>query len=314
MRGIKRTLAMLAAGTLTLSAAQADAGAVPGFDPVRDVPSMENWDPETDLESNAGHCFAMTLLTELFYSHLALTPGSPRVTPTDAGPLPLDDQGIRLALAAAFDDEDARVPVGPATSLREWTAAGSPGEAQFRRLAEAIQYRVQAYTHFGPFVWKMIRSSIGGDANDLRARRKVNARAMDFVRERIDAGRPAGVCLLPGKVSADGHVVLAHAYRVTPTATEVELYDCNVPPVDGVAHTRTLVVDHDTGAVKVLEPDGSDAYPERFGLVAPIRSDRGRVRRRLLRVLRNVDRARRKTRRTLDNLAKLQEWFGELFG
>lgn len=294
----------LIAAAILAGACSAATVSVPGFDPLRDVPAMENWQPATTFEAEIGHCFAMSLLTEIFAESLAFVPDAPAASPPRPGaPLALDDQGIRLALAAAFAGAPGKIPVGPARDLRAWTRSGTPGEARFRRVAGALQYRLQVPTHFGGYVGKMLRASVG---SGRRARRKTNARAVDRMRARIAGGAPASVCLLPPRARAAGHVVMAYAYEDLPGgATRFTLYDCNLPPLGDDPRPRFLTV-RAGGELAVCEADGAPVYPGKFGLLAPIKSRDKRVRRRLLRLLRDIDGNVEKTKSQLDGLGAAQ--------
>lgn len=253
--------------------------AVPGFDPVRDVPHMENWVPKTDFDGGAAHCYAMSMLTVYFFERVAFTgrPGTALTAFTDATPattpLKLDEDGLLYLFQFLGTRTGARLAVGEAAGLNEFTRPGLQSEVFFRRVAEAIQFSMQIPTNIGRYLRNIAFASI--DLIDTPRFRPdgINRAAYEALKARLAAGRLAPFTAHPSRPRADGHVLVAHALDEDAATATFTLYDSNYPPEAGVARPGKLVVDKARWTYRLENHAGRTVYGE-YQLLTALRPDR----------------------------------------
>ena len=285
---------------------------VPRFDPFRDVPTMQNWVPDTDFDGGAAHCFAMTMLTYYSWRRLEFTalPGLPpsqwtESTPLDT-PIALDEDGMHFVMDWAFAHPERRIRVGGAASLRDFTAPGTETEQLFRRIAEALQFSMQIPTNIGRYLRNIAFASVELVPGERYTRAGVNRRAYEELKGRLEAGLLAPFTAHPGKPKADGHVLLAYSLREDTETAELELYDSNYPPTGDRARPGKLVFDKADWSYQLHTSTGHRAYGS-YELITPLRPDRAYERHVFWQIVTHLDEYLAATSWIFDRLAEAQD-------
>ncbi len=288
---------------------------VPGFDPVRDVPSMDNWMGVVDPEGG-GNCYAISVLTMQFFLKCSFTsePGLPFERWADAGdpsaPLAMDERGLAIVpwfLARSRQDAAAKgkLRIGGFAGLREFTAEGTPTEKRFREWAEAIQFAMQIPGEGARYIGSIVKANLGFVPLLPLGKDDVNKDGFHIVRDRVAQGRPVPISLTPSSPNPAGHVVVV--YRVVESDTEVRFtaYDCNRPPRG--SEPRPLIVSfakRDGWKIRCFEEGSEDRslYGD-FGLLTVPDPDTRGQRNRMRRILTD-----------LDEYQERNEHFGDIIG
>lgn len=219
-------------------------GGVYAFDPIEDVPFMENW--EGDIEgSGSGNCYAMNILTAYAFLKVDFT-GEEGVNIAqwvleggrigDRAPLQLDtEQALEfffLWLGTSLEnvEEKGRLKVAGFSSLRDMTRPGSKAEEHFREIAAAIQFAMQIPTAGPQYLGSILKDVLGILPGDVGGRDSVNSNSFRLIKESIQAGRPAPITLHDANANFAGHVLLAYEYQETADQVTIQLHDVNAPP------------------------------------------------------------------------------------
>lgn len=239
--------------------------AVDGFDPVEDVPAMVNWKGDMNVKG-AGCCYAASLLTYHFFHKVEFTGQAGvsaeewRRASDDAKPvLALEDDAALDVLGEWIARKDpARIKVGPATSLHDFTRAGTPGETMFKNWAEAIQYHLQVKNDGLRYVGSIARSRLGflpGCGRD-----DVNKNGLGIIRDRLRDGKLVPTVFHPDGLQFSGHVMLVYAMEETDDEAVLTMYDVNHPPVDGESRPTVCIMNKKNGSYTCRRFDGADCY------------------------------------------------------
>lgn len=241
---------------------------VPGFDPVRDVPAMENWIPNANVDG-AAHCFAMSLLTAQFFRRVAFEPDAGKGRSLDDDwsfddlyrrPLKPDPAEIQLLFETLGVEGPGKVTLAGYPDLRAFTADDSPGTELFRTIAEAMQFSLQIPIMGLPYVKGVVFASVELSQKDQFTLAGLNRRAVRSIRERLAEGHLSPFTMHPSRPETDGHVIVA--YRAAERDGQVVLtcYDSNYPPVRDRARPTTVTLDLGTGTYEVLNHAGRPVY------------------------------------------------------
>lgn len=238
---------------------------VPGFDPIEDVPAMENWKGEFKVPG-AGCCYAASMLTYHFFHKVRFTgeAGVDAETWKKAGDdekpvLSLEEDGALDILGDYLSKKDPRpLRVGPASSLRDFTRAGTSGEERFKNWAEAIQFHLQVKNDGLRYAGSILRSRLGflpGCGRD-----DVNRDGLGIIRDRLRDGKLVPTVFHPDGLDFAGHVMVVYAMTETDDEAVLTLYDVNHPPTDTEARPTTITVNRKDGSYVAKRFDGRVCY------------------------------------------------------
>lgn len=242
---------------------------VKGFDPVKDVPAMENWVPQANVEG-AAHCFAISLLTTFFHRRIEFveTPGESldkSWSYRDLGKKVVKPDGIGCQLVFEFlgtHPDGFRVKVGGHSGLRAFTSPGAAGEELFQRNAEAIQFLLQIPTMGAPYARDVVFSSVDLIQKERFTREGLNRRAFQRLRERMQEGALTPFTMHPSTARTDGHVIVGYEIRQQGTKADLYCYDSNYPPTDSGARPTVVHFDLDAGNFYVTNSRGNKVYTD----------------------------------------------------
>lgn len=270
---------------------------VPDFDPVRDVPEMENWVPETSVDGPA-HCFGMSLLTTYFHRRVVFDSSSEGESLAtdwrwdDLGKKVVEPDPAGLQLIYEYlgtRDELAPLTVGGHDGLHAFTGPGGAGVAHFRRSAEAIQFLLQIPTLGPNYLKGILFASVDLMESDEFDRPGLVRKAFSEIQERIGRGELAPITLHPAKAETDGHVIVAYKVEELGNEGKIYCYDSNYPPRNGSARPTVLTVDLDAGSYQSRNHRNSHVY-RNYELITVIHPESLRMRTLFRNITRHLDR------------------------
>lgn len=292
---------------------------IPGFDPVRDVPAMENWIPDANVDG-AAHCYAISMLTTYFHrrARFRAEEGTPisktrSFASLSSEPLTQDPEGIQLAFEYLATKSGGRILIGGSPDLRAYTAPGGPGEEMFRRFAEGTQFLLQIPSMGLSYVRSILFASFEKQRRDRETPEALNRRAFERLRARVRGGELAPFTIHPSKAATEGHVIVGYETEVRGDEARLVCYDSNYPPVGARARPTTVVFDLEAGTFHVENYRGTRVHTS-YDLLTTIDPESTFTRLMASRMIRHLDRYLRLTDRfyaTLEHVTgeeRVERW------
>jgi 16S rRNA (guanine527-N7)-methyltransferase len=241
---------------------------VPGFDPVRDVPAMENWIPQANVDG-AAHCFSISLLTAQFFRRVEFVAAPRRGRSLDDDwsfgdlyrrPLKPDPAEVQLVFETLGVVGPGKVTLAGVPDLRAFTAEDGPGTELFRTVAEAMQFSLQIPIMGLPYAKGVVFSSVDLVQEENFTKEGLNRRAIRSIRERLQEGHLSPFTMHPSTPTADGHVIVAYRAAERDGMVVLTCYDSNYPPVGDRALPTTVTFDTGTGTYEVQNHRGTPIH------------------------------------------------------